>query len=318
MEVSIMKRKGYSPLLAGIGASFLLIGFYWIVLVGFESVDYAINQWNTYKYWMIPLVAGFGLQMSLVVYVTRAKGKVKNHMGRTGFSSALSMVICCLHHVVDFIPILGFTAAATFLTQYQTQFLGLGILMNFLGIMKMLKMIKRHHIYDENSWLKILESFNILTMRRGVAIISSILIIGSVFMMGTDFVEPEESDLLTIKSEETLSYSSNQVTYDFTLNSEDDNDEFWVFDIAINTHSVDLSQINLAEHLVFNGAVTLEGSSGGLEYVREGSGHHVADYIYIPKMMDGQSTINATTSQVSLEFHDEETDVVNVLTWDIG
>jgi len=77
--------------------------------------------------------------------------------------------------------------------------------------MKMLQMIKRHHIYDENSWLKILESFNILTMRRGVAIICSILIIGSVFMMGTDFVEPEESDLLTIKSEETLSYSSNHI-----------------------------------------------------------------------------------------------------------
>ncbi|GEM_PF-2799876 len=71
-----MKRKRYSPLLAGIGASFLLVGFYWIVLVGFESVDYAINQWNTYKYWMIPLVVGFGLQMSLVIYVTRAKGYV--------------------------------------------------------------------------------------------------------------------------------------------------------------------------------------------------------------------------------------------------
>ncbi len=71
-----MKRKRYSPLFAGIGASFLLVGFYWIVLVGFESVDYAINQWNTYKYWMIPLVVGFGLQMSLVIYVTRAKGYV--------------------------------------------------------------------------------------------------------------------------------------------------------------------------------------------------------------------------------------------------
>jgi len=44
----------------------------------------------------------------------------------------------------------------------------------------------------------------------------------------------------------------------------------------------------------------------------------VADYIYIPKTMDGQPTINTTTSQVSLEFHDEETDVVNVLIWDIG
>ncbi len=39
-----MKGKRYSPLLAGIGASFLLIGFYWIVLVGFESVDYRIRN----------------------------------------------------------------------------------------------------------------------------------------------------------------------------------------------------------------------------------------------------------------------------------
>ncbi len=51
----------------------------WVLLdclVGFESVDYAITNGTPINNWMIPLVVGFGLQMSLVIYVTRAKGYV--------------------------------------------------------------------------------------------------------------------------------------------------------------------------------------------------------------------------------------------------
>jgi hypothetical protein len=46
----------------------------------------------------------------------------------------MAMVACCAHHVTDVLPILGLTAAATFLAQYRTAFMLVGLGMTLLGI----------------------------------------------------------------------------------------------------------------------------------------------------------------------------------------
>jgi uncharacterized membrane protein YidH (DUF202 family) len=48
------------------------------------------------------------------------------------------MVACCAHHVTDVLPILGLTAAATFLAQYRTAFMLVGLGMTLVGIAVML------------------------------------------------------------------------------------------------------------------------------------------------------------------------------------
>jgi hypothetical protein len=55
-------------------------------------------------------------------------------MGASGGTSATAMVACCIHHVTDVLPILGLSAAASFLTRYQRPFMLIGLAMNLIGI----------------------------------------------------------------------------------------------------------------------------------------------------------------------------------------
>jgi ERCC4-related helicase len=53
------------------------------------------------------------------------------------------MVACCAHHVTDVLPILGLTAAATFLAKYRLAFMGVGLGTTILGIGFMLFILIR-------------------------------------------------------------------------------------------------------------------------------------------------------------------------------
>jgi hypothetical protein len=64
-------------------------------------------------------------------------------MGASGGTSATAMVACCIHHVTDVLPILGISAAASFLTRYQRPFMLVGLAMNFIGIIVMLAVLYR-------------------------------------------------------------------------------------------------------------------------------------------------------------------------------
>lgn len=64
-------------------------------------------------------------------------------MGTSGATSATAMVACCIHHVTDVLPILGLSAAASFLTRYQRPFMLIGLAMNIVGIIVMLVILYR-------------------------------------------------------------------------------------------------------------------------------------------------------------------------------
>lgn len=51
--------------------------------------------------------------------------------------STVAMVACCAHHVTDVLPILGLTAAATFLADYRIAFMLVGLGTTLLGIFVM-------------------------------------------------------------------------------------------------------------------------------------------------------------------------------------
>jgi hypothetical protein len=52
--------------------------------------------------------------------------------------STAAMVACCAHHVTDVLPILGLTAAATFLAEYRIAFMLVGLGTTLVGIIIML------------------------------------------------------------------------------------------------------------------------------------------------------------------------------------
>lgn len=64
-------------------------------------------------------------------------------MGTSGGTSVTAMVACCLHHVTDVLPVLGLSAAATFLTRYQQPFMLVGLGMNITGIIVILSILLR-------------------------------------------------------------------------------------------------------------------------------------------------------------------------------
>ena len=64
-------------------------------------------------------------------------------MGTSGGTSVTAMVACCLHHVTDVLPILGVSAAATFLTRYQRPFMLFGLGTEIVGIVIMLIILYR-------------------------------------------------------------------------------------------------------------------------------------------------------------------------------
>lgn len=103
------------------------------------------------RWYVIPIWVTFGVQAALysilrfrlfVPGTSRHSGAL---VGTSGGTSVIAMVACCLHHVTDVLPVLGLSAAATFLTRYQRPFMLLGLGMNILGIIVMLIVLYREY-----------------------------------------------------------------------------------------------------------------------------------------------------------------------------
>lgn len=124
----------------------LLILFYWLVMfVVTRDFNHSIEQFITFKYWVIALVLGFGIQTGLFWHIRKkmkSNNSTKGSIALSASSSTIAMVACCTHHLVDILPILGLSAAALFLSSYQTYFFMLGIISNILGIVWMLYLLK--------------------------------------------------------------------------------------------------------------------------------------------------------------------------------
>jgi hypothetical protein len=89
--------------------------------------------------WLIgPIMVGFGVQVGLYSYLktalhvaTRGTGVLA---GAGGGTSTAAMVACCAHHITDVLPLLGLSAAATFLAEYRVPFMMVGLVTNLIGI----------------------------------------------------------------------------------------------------------------------------------------------------------------------------------------
>lgn len=73
-------------------------------------------------------------------------------------------------------------------------------------------------------------------------------------------------------------------------NPDEDIDDYWIFQVAMDTHSVDLDLIDLKSSIYFIGDNGLPIESG-FKVKKSGSGHHVSQYIELPKRINGQETI---------------------------
>lgn len=138
------------PTSAFLLGSSLIAAAYFGLLSWAQGWDYAYGQFLTNRAYVIPIWLAFGLQAALYsvlrfrLFVPASSSAHGGAMlGTSGGTSITSMVACCLHHVADVLPILGLSAAATFLTRYQRPFMRLSLAINVAAILVMLAVLYR-------------------------------------------------------------------------------------------------------------------------------------------------------------------------------
>lgn len=142
--MSITRRLLW-PVGAGLFGSLLLTGIYLGILSWAESYQHALELFWQDRWIVIPIILGFGVQMALYTILKKklfvpvaSTGPAGAMTGAGGATSAMAMIACCAHHVTDVLPILGLTAAATFLARYRIPFMLVGLGTTLVGIIVML------------------------------------------------------------------------------------------------------------------------------------------------------------------------------------
>ncbi len=138
------------PIGAGLAGSAFLFGLYLGLVSWAESFQHAIEFFWQDRWIVLPIILGFGVQVALYVILKKrlfmpvaSVGPSGAMTGASGATSTIAMAACCAHHITDVLPILGLTAAATFLAEYRTAFMLVGLGTTLVGIAVMLVIMFR-------------------------------------------------------------------------------------------------------------------------------------------------------------------------------
>lgn len=144
------KKRVLIPIGAGIAGVIFLSAIYFGIVSWAESFEHAIDFFWQDRWIVIPIILGFGVQAALYTILklrlfipVGSIGPSGPMVGAGGTTSTLAMVACCAHHVTDVLPILGLTAAATFLAKYRLAFMAVGLGTTIVGIAIMLFILLR-------------------------------------------------------------------------------------------------------------------------------------------------------------------------------
>jgi len=143
-------KRYFIPLTAYLLGFSLMTGLYFGILTWAQGWEYASKQFLLNRWYVMPIWIGFGIQAALYAILrfrlfipTTTTGHTGAMMGTSGGTSVTAMVACCLHHVTDVLPILGLSAAATFLTRYQRPFMLVGLSTEIIGVIVMIIVLYR-------------------------------------------------------------------------------------------------------------------------------------------------------------------------------
>lgn len=154
------------PYIFGTIATFAIVGIY----LGMNTLTadwyYAKVQFNEYRWWIVTLAFGLGVQVTLFSLLRAQLKKnrmraAKSSMAASGGVSTAAMMACCSHYLATVLPALSLpflsAAAVAKLEQYQPYFFLAGILSCIVGIGLMVRIMKKNGmIPTETIW----RSFN--------------------------------------------------------------------------------------------------------------------------------------------------------------
>ena len=156
----------FFPLGSGLAGSALLTGLYLGLVTWAESFQHAVETLWQDRWIVMPIILGFGVQTALYIILKKRLfvpvtnvGPSGAMTGASGATSTVAMAACCAHHVTDVLPILGLTAAATFLAEYRAAFMLVGLATTIAGIAVMLMILftERRKVLQISSFAAITE-----------------------------------------------------------------------------------------------------------------------------------------------------------------
>lgn len=138
----------------GIAVALGVVGFYFGLLTLTSDWNNAKMQFAEYRWWIIALSVGLGIQVSLFSFLrsqlqhTHIRA-AKSSLAASGGMSTVAMAACCAHYVVPLLLALGLpflSAAVAGIAEYQSVFFLFGILSNLFGIGFILRLMNRNGI----------------------------------------------------------------------------------------------------------------------------------------------------------------------------
>jgi len=126
-----------TPARFGMLAFGLLLAVYFGALTLVSGWTFTVSQFFEFWYYIVPLGAGFGLQVALYTRLRQllhGSKDARNVMAASGTTSTAAMISCCAHYLTNIAPVLGATGLVTFAAQYQVEFFWVGIAFNAAGI----------------------------------------------------------------------------------------------------------------------------------------------------------------------------------------
>ena len=121
----------------GAFAIIIVLMINWIVLALLNYPEMAIEIIKKYFILIFLLIGGFGLQVGLFTYFHKLNAISCSTTAVSGGTSAISMILCCSHYLLNILPFLGAfigISALTTLSKYTPYFLVLGVFSNIVGI----------------------------------------------------------------------------------------------------------------------------------------------------------------------------------------
>lgn len=125
------------PAAWGVFAFAALLGVYFGILTLVSGWAFTLSQFRDFWFYIVPLAAGFGLQVALYTrlrQVVSASKDSKTLVAASGTTSTAAMISCCAHYLVNVAPVVGATGLVAFAAQYQVEFFWVGLLFSGAGI----------------------------------------------------------------------------------------------------------------------------------------------------------------------------------------
>ncbi len=121
---------------AGILAVAGLLAIYFGLLTMVSGWNFTVEQFEDYWPYIVALAVGFGIQVSLFVFLHKRvhAGKSGKVVAATGTTSGVAMVSCCTHYLVNLLPALGASGLVMLVGEYQIELFWAGLATNAAGI----------------------------------------------------------------------------------------------------------------------------------------------------------------------------------------